>query len=150
MSFGLGMIILVFLIEIFGLHPTGIYSYTRTGYKSFDIGMSKSQVLDGINQNRSIRSIRMCDPAGMVRLTDRRGFEMTPQMADSDHWVCYDRRGSDLLFLFKNDCLYRMLILRIRLGREKNSRLFNRCDPLIVQRIDHFLRTQTDFKVFYK
>ncbi len=149
-TFGMGVIILVFLIEIFGLHPTGIYSYATTGYKSYTIGLKKDEVLRLINQNRSIRTMRACDPTKVYRLTSRKGFEFTDDLAQSDHWICYDKRGSDFLFIFKQNRLSRILIQRIRLGRKDPSLIFTRCNPIVVENVDTLLKNQYHYKVFYK
>lgn len=149
-TFGLGVILLVFMIEIFGIHPSGIYSYSKTAYKEYQIGMSKEEILAVINQNRSIRTMRLCDPVAFFHLTSRNPFIMKPELAASDHWICYDRRGNDILLLFKDQRLERILIQQLRLGNTKRSPLFTQCDPLILKNMDLYLESQKDLKVFYK
>ncbi len=148
--FGLGVIALVFLVEVFGLHPTGIYSYSSTGYKDFEIGMSRDEVLDSINLNRSIRTIRACFPEEVFHLTDRQFFELSLSLLESDYWICYDRRGSDYLFVFNGGVLERILIQRLRLFNDGPLPLFEHCENSRLSDIDSYLSEQDRLKVFFK
>ncbi|MBU1341050.1 MAG: hypothetical protein KKE44_06145 [Proteobacteria bacterium] len=148
-SFGLGLILLVVLIELLAVHPSGIYSYSQNGYKEFQIKFSKEQVLKKINKQKNIRTIRVCDPDRVFVLTSRKPFEMQEQLAASNTWICHGRTGLDFLFLFKKNLLERILVQRLRFGKKEVSILFTQCNPEILKEIDTYLATREKLSVFY-
>ncbi len=147
--FAVVMIALIFLVEMVAIHPTGIYSY-KGGYKQFEAGISKEKVLRHINYKTTIRTIRACEPAFVLQKTSRKKLELSPELASSDHWICYDRKGVDYLFRFREDKLESVILQRIRFGKKDFSKLFTQCDPMILKNIDLYLENQDKFKVFYK
>lgn len=148
-SFGLGLIGLAFLIELLAVHPSGIYSYVQKGYKEFTIGLSKQVVLERINQRKTIRTIKVCDPEQIFGLKSRKGFEMQPYLALADFWICQDRTGKDFLFLFEHGNLKRILVQRLRWGGKKGSILFSRCPPDWFKDIDTHLASREKLNIFY-
>lgn len=146
---GICLIFFAFLIELVAVHPSGIYSYSRQGYKEFKIGLSKEQVLKKINKRKTIRTIRVCDPEQVFELKSRKLFEMEEELTLSNYWICHDRTGKDFLFLFKNETLERILLLRLRFGKKQDSILFFQCNPEILKDIEKYLTTQETLKVFY-
>ena len=148
-SFGAGLIVFAFLIELIAVHPSGIYSYTKKGYKEFKIGFSKEKVLKNINKQKTIRKIKVCDPDRIFELKSRNPFKMKEDLASSDFWFCHDRTGKDFLFVFKDEILERILLQRLRLGKKEGSNLFFQCDPEILKDIDTYLAGQEKLDVFY-
>jgi len=148
-SFGICLIIFAVLIEFVAIHPSGIYSYARKGYKEFQIGFSKKNVLKKINKRKAIRAIRVCEPDNIFELKSRKLFELEEDLVLSDYWVCHDRTGKDFLFLFKNDALDRILLQRLRLGKKETSILFSQCNPEIFKNIDNYLATLEKLDVFF-
>lgn len=148
-SFGLGLIFIAFLIELLAIHPSGIYSYTQKGYKAFQIGLSKEGVLEQINHQKTIRTIQTCDPEGLWELKSRKGFEMKPDLASSDAWICHDRKSRDFLFFFNQGALDRILVQRLRFGKKPGSILFSGCRPEILKDIDNYLATREKLALFY-
>lgn len=148
-SFGLGLIGLVFLIALLAVPPSGIHSYVQKGYKEFAIGLSKEKVLNRINNRKAIRTIMVCDPERLFKLTSRKGFEMGEDLAVSDFWICRDRIGKDFLFVFENGTLARILLQRLRFGEKPGSILFLQCNPEIFKDLDTYLTTGEKLKIFY-
>ncbi len=148
-SFGIGLILFVVLIELLAVHPSGIYSYTQQGYKEFRIGLSKEKVLKKINRRKTIRTIRVCDPDRVFELKSRKLFEMEENLASSDYWLCPDRTGKNFLFLFKDEILVRVLLQRLRFGKKEGSILFVQCNPEILNNMDNYLATREKLNVFY-
>ena len=147
--FGVVLIIFIVLIEFVAIHPSGIYSYTKQGYKEFKIGFSKDRLLKKINHHKSIRTIRACDPDRHFELKSRKPFELKKDLALSDSWICHDRTGKNFLFLFKEGILKRILLQRLRFGGKEDSILFSRCNSEILKEIDTYLATREKLKVFY-
>jgi len=81
---GVGLIFFAFLIEMVAVHPSGIYSYTRKGYKEFKIGLSKEAVLKKINRRKTIRTIRVCESDKIFELRSRKLFEMGQDLVVSE------------------------------------------------------------------
>ena len=102
---GVGLIFFAFLIEMVAVHPSGIYSYTRQGYKEFKIGLLKEEVLKKVNKRKTIRTIRVCESDKVFELKSRKVFEMEKALVLSDFWICHDRTGKDFLFFFKDETL---------------------------------------------
>jgi len=148
-SFGAGLILFAFLIELMAVHPSGIYSYTQKGYKEFKIGLSKERVLKNINKQKTIRKIKVCNPDQVFELKSRHLFKMEEDLVSSDFWLCHDRTGKDFLFVFKDEILERVLLQRLRFGKKKGSSLFFQCDPEILKDIDTYLADREKLKVFY-
>ncbi|MCP4024488.1 MAG: hypothetical protein GY729_21795 [Desulfobacteraceae bacterium] len=146
--FGVVMILIIILVEMIAIHPSGIYSYQK-GYKNFKAGIPKERVLRHIDHMSTIRTIRVCDPVFVVQKTSRRKLEMSDELAASDHWICYDKKGLDYLIRFKNDKLEKVFIQRVRFKKKDFSPLFTQCNPKILKDIDFYLQTQDRFKVFY-
>jgi len=148
-SFGICLIIFALLIELVAIHPSGIYSYAQKGYKEFQIGFSKENVLKKINKRKTIRTIRVCEPDKTFELKSRKLFELEEDLALSDYWICHDRTGKDFLFLFKDGILERILLKRLRLGKKETSILFSQCNLEIFKEIDNYLTTREKLKVFF-
>jgi len=148
-SFGLGLLFFAFLIELVAVHPSGIYSYSRQGYKEFKIGLSKDKVLQKINKRKTIRTIQTCTPDALFQLKSRKRFEMEANLAKSDVWISHDRTGKDFLFLFKEGCLDRILLQRLRFGKKQGSVLFILCHPERLKNIDAYLAFHEKLAVFY-
>lgn len=148
-SFGIGLIIFALLIELVAIHPSGIYSYTREGYKEFKIGFSKEAVLKRINKHKSIRAIRTCDPDRVIELTSRRLFKMGEDLLSSDVWTCEDRTGKNFLFVFKAGVLERVVLQRLRLGTKEGSILFSTCSQDFLSDMDDYLAKRERLTVFY-
>lgn len=149
-GFGLGLIFFAFLIELMAVHPSGIYSYVQQkGYKEFQIGLSKEQVLKKINKRKTIRTIKVCEPDRLFELKSRKMFEMEDDLVSSDFWLCHDRTGKDFLFLFKDGTLDMILLQRLRYGKKEGSILFSQCNLEIFKDIDNYLTRQEKLKVFY-
>ena len=146
---GVGLIFFAFLIEMVAVHPSGIYSYTRKGYKEFKIGLSKEAVLKKINRRKTIRTIRVCESDKVFELRSRKLFEMGQDLVVSDFWICHDRTGKDFLFLFKDGALEKILLQRLRFGKKGGSILFSQCNPEILKDIDNYLSTRETLKVFH-
>jgi len=148
-SFGIGLILFAVLIEFLAVHPSGIYSYTQQGYKEFKIGLSKEKVLKKINKQKTIRTIRVCDPDRVFELKSRKPFEMEEEMTLSNYWLCFGRTGKNFLFLFKDELLERVLLQRLRFGKKEGSILFVQCNPEFLNDMDHYLTTREKLDVFY-
>ena len=146
---GIGLIFFAFLIEMVAVHPSGIYSYTRKGYKEFKIGLLKEAVLKNINKRKTIRTIRVCESDKVFELKSRKLFEMEKDLILSDFWICHDRTGKDFLFLFKDETLEKILLQRLRFGKKDGSILFSQCNPEILKDIDNYLVTREKLDVFY-
>jgi hypothetical protein len=149
LSCGLCLIFFVMLIELVGVHPSGIYSYSQKGYKEFEIGLSKEEILKKINKRKAIRAIRICDPDRMFELKSRKRFGMEKDLVSSNYWICHDRTGKDFLFLFKGNILERILVQRLRFGKRNGSVLFSRCNPELLKDMDHYLAFREKSAVFY-
>ena len=148
-SLGMGLVFFAFLIEWLAIHPSGIYSYSQKGYQQFDMGLSKPAVLEKINHQKTIRTLQVCDPDRVFSLKSRKGFEMEDSLASADYWICHDRTGKDFLFVFENQVLVRILIQRLRYGKNKGSVLFRQCQSKILNDLDAYLLTRETLKVFY-
>ncbi len=148
-SFGIGLIIFAFLVELLAVHPSGIYSYSQKGYKAFKIGLSKDRVLKKINKQKTLRVIKVCDPQKVIKLKSRKPFQMQEALLSSDFWICPGRKGKDFLFLFKDGALDRILLQRLRFGKKEGSLIFSQCKPDKIKDIDSYLMTQEKLKVFY-
>ncbi|MCP4722823.1 MAG: hypothetical protein GY860_25495 [Desulfobacteraceae bacterium] len=146
---GIGLIFLAFLLEMVAIEPSGIYSYSRQGYKGFKIGLSREDLLKEINKTTSIRRIITCDPAADQKLTSRRFFEMTNGLTRSDVWICQGKKKVGFLFQFQGDRLARVLRLKISSIKEGTSPLFDQCQPGIYQDMDAYLNRQAIHGVFY-
>ena len=147
---GIGLIFLAFLLEMVAIEPSGIYSYSRQGYKGFKIGLSREGLLKEINKTTSIRRIITCDPTADQKLTSRRFFEMTNGLTRSDVWICQGKKKVGFLFQFQGDLLARVLRLKISSTKEGASPLFDQCQPGIYQDIDAYLNRQAIHGVFYE
>ncbi len=146
---GIGLIFLAFLLEMVAIEPSGIYSYSRQGYKGFKIGLSREGLLKEINKTTSIRRIITCDPAADQKLTSRRFFEMTNGLTRSDVWICQGKKKVGFLFQFQDDHLARVLRLKIGSTEEESSPLFDQCQPGVYQDMDAYLNRQAIHGVFY-
>lgn len=147
-SFGVGLIFLVLLIDLVAVHPSGIYSYSRDGFKNFRIGASRAAVLKEINRQKAIRIIRTCGPDQVFELTSRKGFVLEQGLAAAPVWICHDRTGKDFLFVFKADLLERIFLQRLRYWKKQGSLLFSQCDPGILKNIDAYLTLQEKLPVY--
>lgn len=147
-SLGLGMVILVVLVELVAVESAGIYSFTSGGYKTFKIGAPKKRVLAEINRFKAIRAVSTCDPDSETVLKTTRHFTLTDALDTSDTWICRFRKGRVLLLLFRDNQLHRILLLKSRFNRDISSPLFDRCNPKALADIDGFLERQTDHAVF--
>jgi len=150
---GIGLLFLAFLIEMVIIEPTGIYSYSQTGYKGFKIGLSREGLLREINRVKAIRQIIPCDTSEAskeLKLTSRRSFEMTQGLALSDVWICRGKKNVGFLFQFEKDRLVRVLRLKCRSFNQGDFPLFEQCQPEIYTDIPGFLNRQTRHTIFYK
>jgi hypothetical protein len=148
-SFGIGLILFAALIELVAIHPSGIYYYSKDGYKEFLMGDTKEQVLKKVNKRKTIRIIKSCDPDAVFELKSRKLFEMDENLKASNYWICNDRTGKDFLFLFKDGNLEKVLLQRLRFQKKKGSILFSRCNPEVLKDVDGYLANREILKVFY-
>lgn len=147
---GVTMLVIVILVEMLAIAPTGIYSYTTGRYKAFAIGAPKQRILAEINRVPAIRTLITCDPHTRSALVTRRHFAYTSALETSDAWIARYRKKNVLLFLFQNQKLDRILLLKTRMGEQISSPLFDHCDPALLQNVDRFLEEQAVHQVFYK
>ncbi len=152
LQIGLGftMLVIVILVELLAIAPTGIYSYTTGGYKAFKINSPKQRILAEINRVPAIRTLITCDPHTRSALVTQRHFTYTRALETSDAWIARYRKKNVLLFLFQNQKLDRILLLKTRMGQQISSPLFDQCDTFILQNVDRFLEEQAAHQVFYK
>ncbi len=148
-SLGLGMLVIVILVELLAISPAGIYSYTTTGYRNLKIGASRQRILAEINRIPAIRTLITCTPDSETTLLNQRHFTYTPELDTADVWIARYRNHNVILFLFHEQTLSRILVLKTRLGRQISSSLFDTCRVDLLQDIDRFLETQTAHPVFY-
>ena len=148
-GFGLGMLVMVVLVEVVAVLPAGIYSYTTQGYRAFKINAPKQRILAEINRVPGIRTLISCDPDSRTDLLSQRHFSYSGEIAAADAWIARYRKNHVLLFLFQDDKLARILLLKTRFGRQISSPLLDACRPDLLRDIDRFLAIQTDHPVFY-
>jgi hypothetical protein len=148
-SLGLGMILVVILVEVLAVSPAGIYSYSIDGYRTFKVNTPKKWILDEINRVAAIRTLISCNPDSRTDLKIRRHFSYSSDIEAADVWIARYRKNNVLLFLFQDDRLARVLLLKTRFGRQIFSPLFDGCRPDLLKDIDRFLAEQTDHPVFY-
>jgi hypothetical protein len=146
---GLGMLVIVILVEILAVSPAGIYSYATTGYRNFKISAPKARVLSEINRIPAIRTLLTCQPYSETTLVRQRHFVRTPELAGADVWIARYRNHQVVLFLFREQALSRILLLKTRFSREISSPLFDTCRPDLLDDIDFYLETQAALPVFY-
>ena len=146
---GVGMLVIVILVEILAVSPAGIYSYTVTGYRNFKISAPKARVLAEINRVPAIRTLITCQPDSETRLKTIRHFTLTPELMAADVWIARYRNHNAALFLFRDQALLRILLLKTRFSREISLPLFDTCRPDLLDDIGFFLETQTALPVFY-
>ncbi len=148
-ALGLGMLVIVILVEVLAISPAGIYSFTTEGYRNFKINASKPRVLVEINRVPAIRTLLSCNPDSEISLVSRRHFVQTPELDAADVWIARYRNNHVVIFLFQEQALSRILLLKTRYSREISSPLFDACRPDLLDDIDFFLKTQTALPVFY-
>lgn len=148
-ALGLGMLVIVILIEVLAVSPAGIYSYSTEGYRNFKIKAPKQRILAEINRVSAIRKLITCDPASESTRVTRRHFILTPELAAADVWIARYRKHSVAVFLFKEQALSRILLLKTRFNRPISSVLFDTCRPDLLDNADLLLETQTAHPVFY-
>ena len=146
---GFGMLVIVILVEILAVSPAGIYSYTANGYHNFKISAPKVRILAEINRLPAIRTLITCHPYSETILVRQRHFVRTPELDAADVWIARYRNHNVVLFLFREQTLSRILMLKTRFNREMSSPLFDTCRPDLLGDIDAFLETQTALPVFY-
>ena len=148
-ALGLGMLVVVILVEVLALSPAGIYSYSGTGYRGFKISASKARVLAEINREPAIRALVTCHPDSETVLTSRRHFTRTPELDAASVWIARYRNNHKVLFMFRDQTLSRILLLKTRFSHEIPSPLFDTCRPDLLDDIDGYLETQTALPVFH-
>ncbi|EMS77800.1 hypothetical protein [Desulfotignum phosphitoxidans] len=148
-SLGLGMLVIVILVEVLAISPAGIYSYTLTGYRNFKIGAPRQRILAEINRVPAIRTLITCTPDSETMLLTQRHFTHTPELDVSDVWIARYRNHNVIIFLFKEQTLSRILLLKTRFSRQISSALFDTCRLDLLEDIDLFLENQTVHPVFY-
>lgn len=146
---GVGMLVIVILVEILAVSPAGIYSYTANGYRNFKISAPKTRILAEINRIPAIRTLITCRPYSDTALVRQRHFVRTPELDAADVWIARYKNHNVLLFLFRDQALSRILLLKTRFSREISSPLFDTCRPDLIDDIDVYLETQAAFPVFY-
>lgn len=144
------LVIMAVLIEFVGMHPKGIYLYRQKGYKDFQIGLSKARVLRQINLEKTIRYVRTCDPESKSVKSSRRKLIMTDGLEHSDAWICHDRTGKELLFIFESDRLEKIVLQRLRFGKKQGSKLFSGCRSDLLANLDHYLEAEETLPVYLK
>jgi hypothetical protein len=146
---GAGMLMIVILVEVLAISPAGIYSYTAKGYRAFKIDAPKQRILAEINQVPAIRTLITCDPLSRTALVTQRHFSYTKELDTADIWIARYRKNNVLIFLFQDQALVRILMLKTRFSRQISSPLFDTCRPDLHQDVDRFLKEQTEHPVFY-
>lgn len=146
---GLGMLVIVILVEVLAVSPAGIYSYTMEGFGNFKINAPKQRILAEINRVPAIRTLVSCVPDSETTLVTTRHFVLTPELAAADVWIARYRNHNAALFLFQDQSLSRILLLKTRFNRPISSSLFDTCRPDLFGDIDLFLNTQAAHPVFY-
>ncbi|MCG8687063.1 MAG: hypothetical protein MI892_19435 [Desulfobacterales bacterium] len=144
-----GFILAVILVELVAVAPKQIFSYTQGGIYGFNIGLDRKELLDAVNQVKSIRAIDTCLPSGKIQLSSRKGFEMTPGLETAAYWRCRDRKKGIFLFSFKDDILDRIIHLNKLLAADDPFELFQNCFT-DQKAIDDFLTHQQEFPVSYQ
>lgn len=147
-SFAGVLLILAVGIEFVGMHPSGIYTYEKEGYKDFRIGLSKQDVLRQVNLTKTIRSVKTCDPESLTRKESRRKLLLSDLMVEADIWICHDRTGKTYLFMFNDDGLERILLQRLRFSNKQGSVLFSQCRADLLKDLDHYLATKETLRVY--
>lgn len=148
-ALGLGMLVIVILVEVLAISPAGIYSYTTEGYRNFKINASKPRVLAEINRVPAIRTLVSCNPDSESSLVSRRHFVQSPELDAAEVWIARNRNHNAIIFMFQEETLSRIVLLKTRYSREISSPLFDACRPDLLDDIDVFLETQTALPVFY-
>lgn len=148
-SLGFGMLVVVILVEVLAISPAGIYSYSADGYRAFKINAPKKRVLAEINHVPAIRTLVTCAPRSRTTLVTQRHFSYTSALDSADVWIARYRKEKVLIFMFQDQVLVRILLLKTRFNREISSPLFDSCRPDLLQNVDRFLEEQTDHAVFY-
>lgn len=148
-SLGFGMLVVVILVEVLAISPSGIYSYTIDGFRAFKIGAPKKRILAEINHVPAIRTLVTCEPNSRTILVTRRHFSYTEALDTADVWIARYRKENVLIFMFQDQVLVRILLLKTRFNREISSPLFDSCRPGMLDNVDRFLEEQTDHTVFY-
>lgn len=148
-ALGLGMLVIVILVEVLAVSPAGIYSYTADGYRNFKISAPKARILAEINRVSAIRTLVTCHPYSETTLKRRRHFTQIPELDAADVWIARYRNHNVVIFLFQEKTLSRILLLKTLYSREISSPLFDVCRPDLLDEIDRFLENQTAHPVFY-
>jgi hypothetical protein len=148
-ALGLGMLVIVILVEILAVSPAGIYSYTAEGFRNFKIHAPKQRVLAEINREPAIRTLISCDPDSETTLVTTRHFTLTPELMAADVWIARYRSHNAALFLFQDQALLRIVLLKTRFNRPIASALFDTCRLDLLDNVDLFLETQAALPVFY-
>ena len=145
------LICLIFLFERLAVPPDGIYSYSGSGYKEFKVGMKKEEILSRINDRKSIRSVTLCHPESEFERRARAIEIPREDMERSDIWTCHDRDGKKYLFLFQENRLKRILLIRASDAVADEISFFDRCrENLSIQTLDQILNGLKETKVFYE
>lgn len=147
---GLGLICLAFLVERVAIEPSGIYAYSREGYKGFTMGLSREEVLREISQVKSIRTLLTCDPKTELKLASRRGFDMSEALNRSDIWICQAKKQGIFLFQFNDRGLERILRIKGRSAHGEAALLFALCPLDNHQDLEAYIASQTGYPLFYK
>ena len=148
-SLGLGMLVIVILVEVLAISPAGIYSYTSTGYRNFKVGGPKQRILAEINRVPAIRTLITCTPDSETTLLTQRHFTQIPELDTANVWIARYRNNNKIIFLFQDQTLSRILLLKTRFNRQISSSLFDTCRLDLLDDIDLFLEIQTAHPVFY-
>ncbi len=146
---GFGMLVVVILVEVLAISPAGIYSFTTSGYRAFKISSPKQRILAEINRVPAIRTLVTCNPQSRTTLVTRRHFPYTKAIDTADVWMARYRKENVLIFIFQDQALVRILLLKTRFNQPISSPLFDTCRPDLLQNPDRFLEQQTDHAVFY-
>lgn len=146
---GVGMLVIVILVEILAVSPAGIYSCSVNGYRNFKISAPKTLVLAEINRVPAIRTLITCRPDSEAHLKTTRHFTLTPELMAADVWIARYRNHNAALFVFRDQALLRILLLKTRFSREISLPLFDTCRPDLLDDIDGYLEAQTALPVFY-
>ncbi len=143
------MLVIVVLVEILAVSPAGIYSYTKEGFRNFKIHAPKQRILAEINREPAIRTLISCNPDSETTLVTTRHFTLTPQLSAAEVWIARYRNHNAALFLFQDQALSRILLLKTRFNRPIASALFDVCRSDLFNNVDLFLKTQATLPVFY-
>lgn len=142
------MLLVVIGVEGMAVRPKGVYVISEVGVKPFSPGMEKAAALDRVNGVKTIRELTTCSPASRSLLTTRKGFSMTPEMADSRAWTLMDRQKGIYWLRFAGSHVDLVLFLNDPDREDQKAFLAAVCDPEFLNMPADYLSTRTDYPVF--